>query len=134
MTLDISALEKAVGRLEQRLHRHQQDTTDEQVRDGLIQRFEYTYELAHKTLKRYLQSGSPVPEQFTALPFQDLIRMGNQYGLLLGDWPAWRTWRDMRSQTSHTCDEAKAQAVAAGVPGFLAEVHFPRDELRQRLA
>ncbi|MEX8499251.1 hypothetical protein [Leptothrix ochracea] len=34
--------------------------------------------------------------------FQDLIRAGNEQGLLLSDWPRWRTYRDMRSKTSHT--------------------------------
>ncbi|MDK4574110.1 nucleotidyltransferase substrate binding protein [Kingella kingae] len=37
--------------------RYLQDTSDTQIRDGLIQRFEFTYEISHKILKRY----SPTP-------------------------------------------------------------------------
>jgi nucleotidyltransferase substrate binding protein (TIGR01987 family) len=133
MTLDIGSLEKAVARLEEGLVRYQRDTSDTQIRDGLIQRFEFTYELSHKMLKRYLELASPSPQEFDSMPFQDLIRTANEQGLLLSDWPSWRNWRDMRSKTSHTYDEAKALEVVAGIPGFLAEAVFLRDQLRQRL-
>lgn len=49
-------LQKASKRLNEGLIRYQDDITDEQIRDGLIQRFESTYELSHKTLKRYLET------------------------------------------------------------------------------
>ena len=52
--LDISALEKAIDRLHEGLARYQRDISDTQIRDGLIQRFEFSYELSHKMLKRYL--------------------------------------------------------------------------------
>ena len=61
--LDISALVKAIHRLQEGLDRYLLNTADTQIRDGLIQRFEFTYELSHKTLKRYLESVSATPEQ-----------------------------------------------------------------------
>lgn len=133
MMLDISSLENAITRLSEGLARYQRDTSDEQIRDGLIQRFEFTYELSHKMLKRYLEANAASPEQFDAMPFADLIRTGNEQGLLRGTWPNWRTYRDMRSQTSHTYDAAKALQVVAAIPDFLAEAVFLRDQLRQRL-
>ncbi len=134
MTLDISSFENAITRLTEGLARYQQDIADEQIRDGLIQRFEFTYELSHKMLKRYMEANSPSPAEFDAMPFQDLIRTGNEQGLLLGDWPLWKNYRAMRSQTSHTYDAAKALEVVAIIPAFLAEAVFLRDQLRQRLA
>lgn len=134
MNLDISALERAVERLREGLARYERDRSDDQIRDGLIQRFEFTYELAHKMLKRYLESVSPSPDEYDRMPFQDLIRSGSEQALLLGDWPAWRKYRDMRSKTSHTYDEAKALEVVAMIPAFLAEAAFLRDRLRQRLS
>lgn len=134
MTLDIRPLENAIARLEEGLARYRQDTSDTQIRDGLIQRFEFTYEMAHKTLKRYLESVSPTPGQYDALPFADLIRSSNEQGLLLGDWPKWRTYREMRGKTSHTYDEAIAVEVVAGLPAFVAEATYLRDQLRKRLA
>ena len=131
--MDIRSFEKAIARLDEGLERYRQDTSDTQIRDGLIQRFEFTYELAHRTLKRYLESVSPTPGQYDTLPFADLIRSGNEQGLLLGDWPEWRAYREMRSKTSHTYDEDIAVQVVAGLPDFLADVTYLRDQLRKRL-
>ncbi len=87
MTLDIRSLENAVLRLAEGLARYGQDTSDLQIRDGLIQRFELTYELCWKMLKRYLEMESPLTDNFDTMNLADLIRIGNEHGLLLGDWP-----------------------------------------------
>ena len=134
MTLDINPLLKATTRLEEGWGTYQGDKTQTLIRDGLIQRFEFTYEIAHKMLKRYLESISPTPGEYDSMPFQDLIRTGNEQDLLLGDWPKWRGYRDMRSKTSHTYDEEVALEVVAGIPSFLDEVRYFQDKLNQRLA
>lgn len=64
--------------------RYQQDTADTQIRDRLTQRFEFTYEISHKMLKRQLEMTSAIPAGFDEMSFQDLIRSGNENGLLLG--------------------------------------------------
>ena len=132
-SLDVSALRKAIDRLREGLLRYQRDITDDQIRDGLIQRFEFTYEISHKTIKRYLEFVSPTPEQYDGMAFQDLIRSGNETGLLLGDWSAWRGYREMRSKTSHTYDEEVALEVVAGIPPFLEEAQFLIEQLSERL-
>lgn len=132
--LDISALEKAIDRLQEGLARYQLDIKDTQIRDGLIQRFEFTYEISHKMLKRYLELASPTPQQYDAMPFADLIRSANEQSLLRSDWPQWRRYREMRARTSHTYDEAVALDVVAGIPDFLQEASELRDHLRARLA
>ena len=108
MTPDSNPLQHATSQLREGLVRYQQDVADTQIRDGLIQRFEFTYEIAHKTLKRYLESTSDTPAQYDAMAFEDLIRSASEQGLLLGDWPAWRGYRDMRARSSHTYDEGIA--------------------------
>jgi nucleotidyltransferase substrate binding protein, HI0074 family len=123
-SLDLSLLERAAARLREGLLRYEQDVSDEQIRDGLIQRFKFTYEISHKMLKRFLEMTSPNPDVFDAMNFQDLIRSGNERGLLLGDWPRWRGYRDMRSRTSHTYAESVALQVVAGIPGFLEESEY----------
>ena len=132
--LNISNFERAIARLEEAIAEYEQDTTRTVVRDGLIQRFEFTYEIAHKTLKRFLEFASPSPEQYDKMVFQDLIRSANEQDLLLGDWSDWRRYRDMRSKTSHTYDEEIALEVLAGIPEFLEEARYLRDRLRERLA
>lgn len=133
MTLDLAPLHKMIARLEEGLLRYQLDVSDTQIRDGLVQRFEFTYEISRKMLKRFLEQTAASPEQFYPKPFADLIRTANEQGLLLGDWPVWRGYRDMRSKTSHTYDEDIALQVVAGIPAFLAEAQFLAAELRQRL-
>ena len=131
--LDITPLEQAIDRLREGLVRYRQDTSDTQIRDGLIQRFEFTYELSHKMLRRYLSATAASPDRVQALTFQDLIRAGSDQGLLLGDWPIWRGYREMRAKTSHTYAEDTALQVVAGIPDFLAEAEHLRDELSRRL-
>lgn len=123
-----------MARLEEGLARHRREPVDEQLRDGLIQRFEFTYELAHRLLRRYLRQVSASPEAFDQMTFADLIRTANEQGLLLGDWPAWRRYRDMRARTSHTYAAAVAAQVVSGIPEFLAEAMHLRDQLQRRLA
>lgn len=133
MELNITPLQNAISRLEEGWQRYQQDISDTQIRDGLIQRFEFTYELSHKILKRYLEQTAASPEQFDSMPFAELIRTANEQRLLAGDWPAWRTYRDMRSKTSHTDDEDIALQVVASIPAFIKEAAFLRDTLQSRL-
>lgn len=133
MSPDPSALENAVQRLREGLARCEEEPNDEQLRDGLIQRFEFTYELSHKTLRRYLRETAASPEEFERLPFADLIRAGNAQGLLRAEWPAWRRFREMRSRTSHVYDAGAAVVVVAAIPEFLAEAeHLCRELLRRR--
>lgn len=132
--LDISPLTSAIQRLDEGMVRYLADTSDTQIRDGLIQRFEFSYELSHKMLKRYLESASPSPGEFDGADFAYLIRSANEQGLLLGDWPKWKQYRDMRSKTSHTYDEDIALEVVDGIPSFLAEARHLHEQLAIRIA
>lgn len=132
ININIESLSSAVQRLEEGLHRYQRDVSDIQIRDGLVQRFEFTYELSHKTLKRYLELTSPSPAEFDQMVFADLVRSGNEQGLLSGDWTVWKNFREMRGSTSHAYDESIAMKVVAGIPEFLQEAKFLLEQLRLR--
>jgi nucleotidyltransferase substrate binding protein (TIGR01987 family) len=136
MALDPASLRRAVERLREGIARVEAEPGDEQVRDGLIQRFEFTYELAHR-MRRYLVETAASPEEVAQLPFADLIRAGSGQGLLRGGWPEWRRYREMRTRTSHTYDTQTADtqpalAVVAEIPGFLAEAEHLCAELERR--
>lgn len=132
--LDLVPLVRAIDRLNEGWERYQQDTSDTQIRDGLIQRFEFTYEISHKMLKRFLEATSPNPAEFDDMSFQDLIRTGNERGLLLGSWPDWRKYRDMRAKTSHTYDEDVALEVVGGIPAMQSEAQYLLSKLREAMA
>ncbi len=131
--MNLQFLENAIIRLDEGLARYHQDTNDTQIRDGLIQRFEFTYDLGYKTLKRYLESVSATPSEYDSISFADLIRSANEQGLLLGDWPKWRQYRHLRNQTSHTYDETIALSVVKHIPEFLQEIVFLQNKLRENL-
>jgi nucleotidyltransferase substrate binding protein (TIGR01987 family) len=134
MKLDITSLGNAVGRLREGLARSEREPADEQLRDGLIQRFEFTYELSHKMLRRYLKESAASPDEIDRLPFADLIRTGNAQGLLRSAWPAWRRFREMRARTSHTYDVKAASQITSAIPAFLEEAEHLYAELQRRLA
>ena len=134
MKLDTTSLGNAVRRVREGLARYEREPADEQIRDGLIQRFEFTYELSHKMLRRYLKETAASPDEIERMPFADLVRTANAQGLLRGDWPVWRRFREMRARTSHTYDAKVASQVASAIPAFLEEAEHLYAELERRLA
>lgn len=127
---DITPFERAIHRLEEGLERYQKYTSDVQNRDGVIQRFKFTYELGCRILKRYLKYTAANPALLDQMTLQSQIRTANEQGLLFGPWPGWRDYRKMRDITSHTNSEAIAVTVIAAIPGFLEEVVYLRDRLQ----
>jgi nucleotidyltransferase substrate binding protein (TIGR01987 family) len=132
--LDLTPLVNAHRRLNEGFVRYQKDIADAQIRDGLIQRFEFTYEISQKMLKRFLESTSASPGEYDMMPFADLIRSANEKDLLRGDWTSWKRFREMRAKTSHTYDEQVALQVVDGIPEFLAEAEFLIDSMQRQSA
>jgi len=130
--LDLTPLANAVERLAEGLAEYRENPSHTLIRDGVVQRFEFTYEITHKMLKRYLALILASPVEFDAMHFGDLIRSGNEHGLLLGNWPDWKRYREMRSKTSHTYDEGVALQVVAGIPEFLSEARHLLQQLQRR--
>ena len=132
ISIKLDLLSHTIQRLEEGLQRYQRDVSDVQIRDGLVQRFEFTYELSHKMLKRFLELTSPSPATLDQMAFADLVRTGNEQGLLSVGWPVWKNFREMRGSTSHAYDEAIALKVVDGIPEFLREAKFLLEQLRIR--
>lgn len=126
--LDLSPLENALAALDRGLTRFAAAPHDEEVRDGCIQRFEFTFELSWRMLKRQLQMDLPNAQEVDAMTWRALMRAGAEQGLI-DDINAWLLYREKRNITSHTYDAAKAAEVAAVLPEFAGAVH----ELLRRL-
>jgi nucleotidyltransferase substrate binding protein (TIGR01987 family) len=120
MTLDFSSFEKALTSLQRVLARSATAPTDDDLRDACIQRFEYTYELAFKMLKRQLEQELPSSEELDHLPFKEIIRIGAERGLITVP-ERWFDYRDKRNITSHTYDEQKAREVYAVLSDFAVD-------------
>ncbi len=132
--LDLTSLDKAVQSLDTALSAYQLEKTNLFIRDASIQRFEYTYELCHKMLKRYLEHTEPNAEEIDQMSFPNLIRTGSERGLLLHGWDEWNKYRYARNLISHTYNEAKAIEVCTVIPEFLSDASHLLKKLHERLA
>lgn len=130
--LDLSSLVNALLRLEEALQAHGAAPENTLYRDATIQRFEFSYELSHKMLKRYLEMASPNPAGIDEMAFPDMIRTASEQGLLRSGWDRWKDYRKARSITSHTYDEEKAKQVMTIIPDFLQEARALLGELQKR--
>jgi nucleotidyltransferase substrate binding protein (TIGR01987 family) len=140
MPLDFSPLSNAIAQLDKSLGYANSPAAladtglREQLRNSVIQCFEFTYELSWKMLKRYLEATEASPADLDLGTFQSLIRLGNERGLLRSDWSVWRTYRQARTDSSHTYDSAKAEAVFTIAPDFLQEANALLANLNERAA
>jgi nucleotidyltransferase substrate binding protein (TIGR01987 family) len=116
--IELSAFEKALASLVRVYLRSQRETTDEDIRDACIQRFEYTYELAFKMLKRTLAQNLPSSEELDQMGFRDVIRLGARNGFIESP-QSWFEYREKRNKTSHTYNEDTAIEVYTVLGRFI---------------
>ena len=105
LTRALEALDRAI-----------QQPKDEFTRDAVIQRFEFSYELCWKTLKRYLaQAERP---RFEGIFIKEIFRFAGEVGLI-DDVEIWFRFHEARNLASHTYNEAQAEKVYELSPVFL---------------
>ena len=99
---------KALAKLAEVAETKEVTQLSELEREGLIQRFEYTYELAWKTLQDFLRSKGYLdiagPNAVLTQSFQD--------GYIV-DGDGWRRMKKSRELSSHTYDSEAAEAIIA---------------------
>lgn len=96
---------QAVERLREGIASYQ-NSSERIVRDGVIQRFEFTCELAWKTTREYL-----IDQYFTELNSpKAVMRQAFESGLIRDDQP-WISLLNDRNLTSHMYDDDTAQAI-----------------------
>jgi nucleotidyltransferase substrate binding protein (TIGR01987 family) len=126
--LDLSALRKAVASLERALEIvGNSPWFDVQSPDmqniliaGVIQNFEFVYELSIKMIRRQIELGSDSPDEVDKADFRDMLRIAGETGLIY-DVEAWFYHRKMRNLTAHTYDHEKARLVYQDTPTFIED-------------
>ena len=98
---------KALGQLKKFIQKGNLNDLEEQ---GLIQAFEYTYELAWNTLKDYLESQGETEIHGS----RDAFRLSFQRGLI-EDGETWMEMVRSRTLTSHTYNEEIAKQIVSDV-------------------
>ena len=138
MRLYLTPLDDAIAQLEEALEYYGSDLASRDpalklhLRAAAIQAFEFTYELSFKMIKRHLEQVSENPSRFDEMSFSAIMREAFRRGLVRSELSAWKEYRKLRGTTSHTYDGAKAQVVFEGVPAFLREARYLRDQLQRR--
>lgn len=123
MVLNLSSLQKAVSSLERAIKvasikiKGKVNTDEEEViRAGVIQNFEFTYELCWKFMKRWLEiniSGAAVD----GIPRKELFRLSAE-SQLISDVEAWFEYNELRNETAHTYEAKTAEDVYAAASRF----------------
>lgn len=112
-SIQLGPLNQALASLEKAMAQPK----DEFTRDSVIQRFEYTLELAWKTMKRCLEaSGLPDP-----ISPKGTVREAARAGWIL-DPELWIRFIEDRNLTSHTYQESIAEKVYSTALLLPAEV------------
>ena len=76
-------------------------------RAGVIQTFEFTYELCWKFMKRWLAENIS-PMAVDGIPRKELFRLAAE-SRLIADFNAWNDHHRARTLTSHTYDQRTAE-------------------------
>ncbi len=127
--LDLSPLANAIREFESALGEQQREPERTLLRDGLIQRFEFTYSMCERMLRRFLEATASAGEEIDAMSLPTLIRTASERGLLLHGWDRWEVYRRTSNKTSRTYNEAVAVEVVELLPEFLAETKFLLERL-----
>lgn len=122
-----NSFEKAFARLEAAVKLAEQRELSDLEAQGLIQGFEYTHELAWKTLKNFLEAQGIV----NLYGSRDTTRAAFRNGLL-ENGEIWMDMVDKRNLTSHTYDEeTAAQVVSTICTTYFTEFERLLDRFKQ---
>jgi len=124
--LDFSALIKANNSFAQSLdvwHRYQGKSNDDALLNtlqaGVIQHFEFTYELCWKFLKRWFERNLGRSE-VEGISRRELFRLAHEWRFI-DDVKLWMTFHGARNQTSHTYEQTTADDVLKVAIEFLPQ-------------
>ena len=118
--LDLTSLEKGIASLNRAINvykdtkqRVDYDVPDlvETLRAGVIQSFEFTYELSWKFMKRWVEENG-VALSVDGVTRRELFRIAAEH-LLINDVDQWMSFHKDRNLTSHTYDEETAESICA---------------------
>jgi len=107
------------------------ETVQRLVRAGVIQHFEFTYELCWKFIQRWLTLNASGEDAAFPRTRKDLFRIAFRYALIR-DPSAWFEFGDARNITAHTYSLKKADKVYAAAVKFLPEAQDLLSRLEQR--
>lgn len=137
MALDLSSLQKAVGSLGRAAKVAGMTTKgeagadqEEVIRAGVIQNFEFTYELCWKFMQRWLEINA-VGHIADRLTMKELFRLAAERQLIQ-DVESWFEYHKARNKTSYVYDMRVAEDVYKTSIRFLADAEALLKTLEER--
>ena len=138
MKLDLSSLQKAIVSLEKTIkvaeNKEYAAKIDEDainaIKSGVIQNFEFTYELCWKFMRRWLKENADVEEAEYPRTRKELFRLAARFGLIKEPL-SWFSYSDARNLTSHTYDEDKAETVYKTALDFIKDAKYLMERLQE---
>ena len=126
LPLELGALRRAIASLEDGLEvvsdsdwfNQQPVKVQNTLIAGVIQNFEFVYEISFKMIRRQIEAESASPDEVDESNFRDVLRVAAEKGMV-ADVQAWFGYRKMRNITAHTYDHEKALQVYQGTLVFI---------------
>ncbi|MBI4142253.1 nucleotidyltransferase substrate binding protein [Candidatus Uhrbacteria bacterium] len=115
------------GRALQRLREAIAAPETDMTRDSAIQRFEFTLDLAWKTVQVFIRDRKGIR---CASP-KDCFRIAGELDIV-ADSADWDGWVDLRNSTVHTYNEQFARHVYAQLPDAIRHFSELQDRLQQQ--
>lgn len=126
--LNLNSLANAIKQLEVGLEEARLNPKSEIIRDGVIQRFEYSMDLSWKLLQRYLRAVAQIDEASIRTK-KDIFREAARLKLI-SDAEAWIWHYNARNDTSHTYNANIAKSVYERAKLFLPDAKALLESLR----
>ncbi|MBU3093410.1 nucleotidyltransferase substrate binding protein [Clostridium sp. CF011] len=111
----VSDFVKALARLDEALKK---DITDDIIIDGIIQRFEFTFEQSWKVMKSYLEEQGIIDEEISP---RSTIKIAYKHKIIV-DGEIWIEMMLDRNRTSHMYDETIGRNIVERIrKSYIAE-------------
>ena len=130
--LDLESLDRLTIRLREAIDAFTRDPDNLFYLDSVVKRFELTFEVSRKLLRRFLIDIEPKNAKIPPERLHEFVALGNAENLLLGTWAEWKLLHEARNETVHGYREEKAREVAAMAEPLFAEVTVLLKNLKER--
>ncbi len=134
MALKLDTLKRALHTLEEAIELYKEQQVNQKLQlalqDSVIQRFEYTYELAWKTMKRWISDNVNPESAEPTFTRKEPLRLAARQGLI-EDPLRWFDYHEARAVSAHTYNEANADQAFQAALALVGDVQYLIDRLEK---
>lgn len=130
--IDVQPFRDALARLDEALSERAANPENTYLRDAVILRFTFTFEVAVSTLRRYLEEIAAIRRTNRMSP-RRCLREAADLGLI-AECAEWMLHVDNRNRTVHAYSEPMADAIATNAAAFAADARGLLNAMTQGIA